>query len=296
MTRRLAASFLIAALAFGPIGAAAPVGRGHLVLIGGGEVESGEAIRKIVELAGGPSQPVVVIPTASEDPGSPAWYVSRFVDGAGATNVVALDLKTRADASRPEFVRAIESARAIFFGGGDQVRLTDAVLGTPVGDAIAAAFARGAVLGGTSAGTACQSQLMITGEGNLDVIAPGAVELKPGFGFFPGVIVDQHFLARRRHNRLFTVILEHPELVGVGVDEDAAVWVQPNGTFEVLGTGAVLVIDPQQATVERRSVVEGTTSIGARGLRLHLLLRGDRFDTIKREVIVAPAKPPLRLP
>ncbi len=275
--------FAVAALAW----AAPPATRGHLVLIGGGEVESTEAIQKIVELAGGPQVPIVVIPTASEDPESPAWYTRRFTEGAAATNVTALDLKTREDASRPEFVTAIQNARAIFFGGGDQVRITNALLDTPVGDAIVAAFEHGAVVGGTSAGTACQSALMITGEGNFTVIRAGAVELKRGFGFFPGVIVDQHFVARQRQNRLFTVILEHPELLGVGVDEDTAVWVKPDGNFEVLGVGTVMVIDAKPATIERRAGAEATQLLAARGLKVHVLLRGDRFDVKRRTVTPA---------
>ncbi|MFN7965561.1 MAG: cyanophycinase [Acidobacteriota bacterium] len=258
---------------------------GDLVLIGGGEVESTEAIRKIVELAGGPQAPIVILPTASEDPESLTWYTRRFVEGGNATNATTLALKTREDAARPEFVEAVRNARAIFFGGGDQVRLTDALLDTPVGDAIVAAFERGVVIGGTSAGTACQSARMITGEGNFEVIRAGAVELKRGFGFFPGVIVDQHFVARQRQNRLFTVILEHPDLLGVGIDEDTAVWVKPNGTFEVLGVGTVIVIDAKPATVERRVGADAVTMLAAQGLKVHVLLHGDRFDVRRRKVI-----------
>jgi cyanophycinase len=259
--------------------------RGSMILIGGGDVEAPAAIRKFVDLAGGPAVPIVVIPTASEEPGAAEYYTKRFTEGAACTNVAALDIKTREDAARADYVALVEKARGVFFGGGDQVRITNAILDTPVGKAIADAFARGAVVGGTSAGTACQSALMITGEGDFTGIRDSNVELKPGFGFFKGVIVDQHFIKRQRENRLISVILEHPDLLGVGVDEDTAIWVRPDDTFEVLGVGSVIVLDPGKATVARARAVKGQDLLGVRDLVVHVLLPGEQYDLAKRAVI-----------
>ncbi len=257
---------------------------GDLVLIGGGE-KPDEAMRKFVELAGGKDAPIVVIPTASTQRSTRKYYAKQFREELGCTAATVLDIRKREDAARPDFVAAVAAARGIFFGGGDQVRITDALLGTPVGDAIAAAFARGAVVGGTSAGTACQSALMITGEGDFTVIRASAVELKPGFGFFRDVVVDQHFIARQRSNRLISVILEHPELLGVGVDEDTAVWVRPDGTFRVIGKRSVMVIDPAGATVRRAADPSGKDLLGVHDLRVHVLLDGEGYDIGKRAVL-----------
>jgi len=284
-----AAAVLLAAPAFAggppPSPAPAPAPKGHLVLIGGG-IEREDILRKFVELAGGKDAPIVVIPTASEDPESPSFYLNLFLK-IGCTNASLLDIKTRADAQRSDFAAKAAAARGVFFGGGDQVRLTDAILGTPVGDAVAKAYDEGAVVGGTSAGTACQSGPMITGEGDFAVVRAGAVEMKRGFGFFRGVIVDQHFVVRQRFNRLLSVVIENKDLLGVGVDEDTAVWVRPDGTFQVLGGRSVLVIDARDAEVERAAASEGKDLLGARGLRLHVLLPGDQYDVARRAAIPA---------
>lgn len=268
--------------------------RGHLVLIGGGEKPAG-AMRKFVELAGGPSALIVAIPTASKEPDTGSYYVKLFKEEYGCTNVVALEIRSKADAMRPDYAELAGRAGGIFFGGGDQIRITNALLGTPVGAAIADAFARGAVIGGTSAGTACQSNLMITGEGNFKVIRANSVELWEGLGFFQSVIVDQHFIARQRSNRLTSVILEHPELLGVGVDEDTAIWVRPDRTFQVLGRSCVTVLDAKGAAVTRQPVETGQDLLGVHGMRVHVLLPGESFDLAKRSVISgAPAPAAVR--
>jgi cyanophycinase len=279
--------FLCLAVVLAAAGALAQAPRtsGDLILIGGGD-KPDEAMRKFVELAGGPQSPIVVIPTASTERSTRKYYAKQFREELGCTAATVLDIRKREDAMRPDFVEAVASARGIFFGGGDQVRITTALLDTPVGKAIAEAFARGAVVGGTSAGTACQSGPMITGEGDFTVIRANAVELKPGFGFFRGVIVDQHFVARQRSNRLISVILEHPDLLGVGVDEDTAVWVRPDGTFRVIGKGSVMVIDPGGASIRRGVEAGGKDLLGVHDLRVHVLLDGEEYDPVKRAVIV----------
>lgn len=259
---------------------------GHLILIGGGE-KPAVAMRKFVELAGGPSALIVAIPTASRDSGAPRYYTKLFRKKLGCPNAVTLDIKRRSDAMRPDLAELVAGAGGIFFGGGDQSRITRALLDTPVGDAVAAAFERGAVIGGHSAGTACQSALMITGEGDFTVIRANSVELMPGFGLFRGAIVDQHHIARQRSNRLISVILEHPDLLGVGIDEDTAVWVRPDDTFEVLGAGSVLVLDASKATVTRAPGEQGKDLLGARDLRVHILLPGEGFDLGSRAVLDA---------
>jgi cyanophycinase len=274
---------------FAVCGMAGSPPQGHLVLIGGGD-KPDDAMAKFIELAGGPQAPMVAIPTASEDSDVGYYYTDLFRETYGCPNVVTLDIKNRADAARPDFVALAAAAGGIFFGGGDQALITRAILDTPVGDAIAAAFARGAVVGGTSAGTACQSPLMITGEGDFTVIRAGSVELWRGFGFFRDVVVDQHFIARQRSNRLISVILQHPALLGVGVDEDTAVWVRPDGTFEVLGKRCVMVVDASGATVSRRPAETGQDDLGVHGLRVHVLLRGEVFD-LKTRTVVAAAPP-----
>ena len=283
MPRLLSSGLAALALLFGalpqPSVGGGPAPRtGHLVLIGGGD-KPADAMRKFVELAGGKDAPIVVIPTASSEADAPKYYEKLFREELGCTDAVSLRIRSRADASRPDFVALARKARGVFFGGGDQIRITNALLGTPVGDAIAAAFASGAVVGGTSAGTACQSERMITGEGDFTQVRTRSVELWQGLGFLPpDVVVDQHFLRRQRQNRLLSVVLENPDHLGVGLDEGTAIWVRPDGTLQVLGESGVLVFDAKGATVARQPKSTGQDLLGVRGLTLHLLLPGDTYD------------------
>jgi cyanophycinase len=257
---------------------------GHLVLIGGGE-KPDDAMRKFVELAGGPDAPIVAIPTASSEADAADYYEKLFKEKYGCTKMVSLRIKTREDAARADYAELAGKARGVFFGGGDQVRITKALLGTPVGDAIREAWTKGAVVGGTSAGLACQSKVMITGEGDFTGVRAKSVEVLEGLGFVPdGVVVDQHFLKRQRQNRLFSVVLEHPELLGVGVDETSAIWVRPDRTFQVMGKSSVMVFDAAGAAVSRQADTAGKDLLGVRGLKVHVLLPGEVFDLDSRSV------------
>lgn len=268
-------------LAGAPAGAEAP--RGHLVLNGGGG-KPAVVMAKFVELAGGADGTIVVFPTASEEADTGDSY-RELLAGFGAGEVAVAEVRSEQDAAEPELAAMVRGADGIWFSGGDQRRITEALNGTVVGEAVRAAFERGAVVGGTSAGTACQSGLMITGDGDFSVIAADNVELWQGLGLFAGVIVDQHFVARSRHNRLISVVLEHPELLGVGVDEATAVWVRPDGTFEVLGEGWVVVYDASRAAVRRAPRGENGTALGVHGMVTHVLLPGDVFDVRSRAVV-----------
>lgn len=270
------AGFVLLCAAAGPAGA-----QGHLVLIGGGD-KPPEAVAKFVELAGGREAPIVVVPTASTEDDTIPYYLDLFGRELGVTDLVAVDIRTPADARRADHLAALARARGVFFAGGDQTRILAAFADSPALAAVRRVFARGGVIGGTSAGTACQTTPMITGEGDFTVIRSGAVALSDGLGLWPGVVVDQHFLARQRANRLLSVVLAQPALLGVGIDEATAVWVEPGGTFEVLGHGSVMVFDARRAPVSRRPFANGQENLGVHGLRLHLLLPGERFDVARR--------------
>lgn len=291
--RRLAvAALLLPSLV--PIVAGAEPPKGHLVLIGGGK-RPAAVMSKFLELAGGPAARILVVPTASELPDTVASYRKELA-ALGATNVAGLDVRIPPDAHRESLVKEVEQAAGLFFAGGDQRRIVKALHDSPVGRAIEAAWRRGAVVGGTSAGTACMSPLMLTGEGDAKTIAAKNVELWPGLGLFPGAILDQHFVARQRQNRLMSVVLEHPDHLGIGVDEATAVWLRPDATFEVLGEGSVVVYDAAAATVTK-GPGEGSVHLGVRNLRTHILLPGEVFDLAVRSVVPpAPVRPPVPAP
>jgi cyanophycinase len=265
MTRPTA---LCGVLVFGLLTAAIPAAdqpapKGHLVVVGGGGVPD-DILRRAITLAGGPSAPIVVFPQASElaDTGDVAVEMWKK---AGAVNVRWLPL-TDAAAAR----QAVESAAMVWFPGGDQSKLMTAFEGTGVPEVITRRHREGAVVGGTSAGAAVMSAVMLTGDADLQSITVGATKTAPGLGLWPEVIVDQHHLKRQRQSRLISLVLEHPGLVGVGIDERTAAIVSGR-RFDVVGESSVLVIDARRATVEPRP--PGSLS-AARDVTIHVLTAG----------------------
>jgi cyanophycinase len=241
--------------------------RGHLVVVGGGGVPD-VVLKRAIELAGGPASPIVVLPQASElaDTGDVAADMWRKAGATTVTPVAVTDL--------PAARQAIQHASLIWFPGGDQNRLMKALEGTVLPEEIARRYQDGAVVGGTSAGAAVLSSIMLTGDADLQSMTVGATKTVPGLGLWPEVIVDQHFLKRQRQSRLISLVLEHPAIVGVGIDERTAAIVS-GPRFEVVGESSVLVVDARRATVEPR---EAGKLSAARNVLVHVLTSGMSMD------------------
>jgi cyanophycinase len=208
--------------------------RGALVICGGGGLPE-PVQREFVRLAGGPKAKVVVIPTASGYADGPAATLAEFLEPwnkQGVASAVLLHTRSRAKADEPGFTRPFEEATGVWFSGGDQSRVTEAYLGTAVERALRAVLDRGGVIGGTSAGAALMSRVMITGGHDKATVGTG-------FGFLPGAIVEQHALKRNRVNRLLGVLAGHPDLVGVAIDESTALVVS-QGRWQVMGESYVV--------------------------------------------------------
>jgi cyanophycinase len=269
MTRRTALTVVLAAALLLPsvFTHAQSVPKGHLIAVGGGGVPD-VVLTRAIELAGGPGAPIVIFPQASELAETGDVAVDMWKQ-AGATNVRWVPL-TDAAAAR----QAVESAALVWFPGGDQTKLMKAFEGTGVPEAVAGRYRDGAVVGGTSAGAAVMSSIMLTGDADLQSITVGATKTAPGLGLWPQAIVDQHHLKRQRQSRLISLVLEHPALVGVGIDERTAAIVS-GSRFEVIGESSVLVIDARRAVVEPRQ--PGALS-AARDVTMHVLTAGMGLD------------------
>jgi cyanophycinase len=259
-------------------------GQGHLVIVGGGPVPA-TVDQRFLALAGGPGKArIVVFPMASESGTESGIERADDFRKLGAADARSLNLD-RQDTNADSVARLLGQATGIWFPGGDQNRLTAAILGTPVLDSIRSRYRHGAVVGGTSAGAAVMSDPMISGDErrpggarpdttqNWMTIDREDVILVPGFGFLPNVTVDQHFLRRRRHNRLISVVLEHPTVVGIGIDESTALVVSPSGPWEIIGASQATVYDARHS-----SVVPSGKTLGATDIRMHVLPAGSTFD------------------
>ncbi|HUX06351.1 MAG TPA: cyanophycinase [Acidobacteriota bacterium] len=277
MRRSTLLVILLVALLAAPVICEAEKPKGNLIIIGGGG-EPEEVWPRLIELAGGKQASIIILPTATESKTSGPAYEKYLEEEYGCTNVEVLDLKTRLDAFTLRNVRLLRNAGGIFFTGGDQTLILIALYKTPAGKAIKQAFTRGAVIAGTSAGAAIMGEKTITGIGDFEVIKSATVQLWPGFEFVSGAVFDQHFIARKRLNRLLSVILENPEYLGIGIDESTAVWVRPEGRFDVLGGGSAVVIDASGSTVNGTNQSSDPANLGVYDLKVHILLPGDTFD------------------
>jgi len=236
-----------------------------LVLVGGGS-RPAVAMARFVAWAGGEPARILVVTWASGEPAEAFAGLREEIEAQGARHVAQAPMPPFEPASREAVLRSIREATGIFLSGGDQSRIMEVCRDAQILELLRERYRAGVVFGGTSAGTAAVSTPMITGEGDFTVIDGAKVEVREGLGLLPGVILDQHFVKRQRENRLFGLILSHPRLLGMGVDEDTALLVRDGRLCEVAGAGPVVVVE----------------AVGPSSLGLDLLRAGEGFDLAKR--------------
>ena len=257
--------------------------RGYIIPVGGAEAKVGDPhiLRYFVRLCGGKGAKVAVIPTASQLADTGRRYEGYFRElGAEAR---ALPIESRADCEREDLLDKVGRADGIFLTGGNQLRLSTTVGGTPLAKLLRRRNAEGAHVAGTSAGAAFLSEHMIAGgEEGASPHADGAV-LAPGLGLSNRIIIDQHFRQRDRLGRLLTSLAFNPFAIGVGLDEDTAAFIGPDETLEVMGSGAITIVDPAGVEFSSMDVVQGHDPVCLIGLRMHILVNGATFNLHTRE-------------
>ena len=253
--------------------------RGWIVPIGGAENKENDPriLARFVEVSGGAAADIVVIPTASRLHETGPRYETLFRE-LGAARVSVMDFDTRRDCQEPNRLSRLEEASGIFFTGGNQLRLTTLLGGTPVATVIRRRNAAGATVGGTSAGASILSEHMIAfGDEGSSVIS-GSVRLAPGLGLTNRFVIDQHFRQRDRLGRLITALAYNPFSVGIGLDEDTAVFIGPDETLEVEGSGGVTIVDAKETTFSSMDSVSEGQPVCMLGLKVHVLVAGATFN------------------
>ena len=257
--------------------------RGWIVPIGGAENKENDRriLARFVEASGGAAADIVVIPTASRLHETGPRYETLFRE-LGAARVSVMDFDTRRDCQEPNRLSRLEEASGIFFTGGNQLRLTTLLGGTPVATVIRRRNASGATVGGTSAGASILSEHMIAfGDEGSSVIS-GSVRLAPGLGLTNRFVIDQHFRQRDRLGRLITALAYNPFSVGIGLDEDTAVFIGPDETLEVEGSGGVTIVDAKETTFSSMDSVSEGQPVCMLGLKVHVLVAGATFNLHSR--------------
>ena len=268
LRRALSFATVISLLSLGTAASASDVGpaKGSLVIVGGA-MQDPAIVKRFLDLAGGPDQPIVVIPTAggAEDYDE-YWSGLRQFKEAGAKRLTVLHTIDRKQADSEAFVKPIREARGVFFTGGRQWRLADSYLKTLTHRALNELLERGGVIGGTSAGASIQGSFLVRGDtkGNEAMIG----DHLEGLGFLRNVGIDQHLLKRNRQFDLLEVVGKYPDLLGIGIDEDTAIVVQGD-QFDVIGQSYVVIYDNKRV-------------IPPAG-KFYFLAPGDRYDLKKRE-------------
>jgi cyanophycinase len=259
----------------------------QLVIIGGAEDKSGDCtvLREFVRRAGGINAKIVVMTVATELPREVGDDYLRVFERLGVEDVRIIDTVEREDASSQTYLEALEEATGVFFTGGNQARITSVLKDTPIDQLLHKRLTEGIVIAGTSAGAAMMPDMMIV-EGDSETNPRiEIVEMEPGMAFLPGVVIDQHFAQRGRIGRLLSAVAQQPVNLGFGIDENTAVVVN-NNQFEVVGEGAVTVIDVSGITHTNLNTILRDEDLALCDVKLHILPHGYRFDLESRRPIV----------
>lgn len=254
---------------------------GKLFILGGGTIQS-PVINKIIEISGIDQGGYgVILPMSSSVPDTAIIETSKYFTSKGLHNIYGINFKM-GQACTQAILDSIKNARLVYISGGDQAVFMKIIEGTPIKEAIHESFNRGHLIAGTSAGASLMSKTMVTGN---ELKHPGPVvyfntmesdnvETIEGLGMLEKVIIDQHFIVRRRLNRSVCMAIEHPDHMVIGIDEPAAILVEGNRAT-VYGDSQVVVIQHPEQTKKTNGL------LGARNIRMDVYLPGESFEIKK---------------
>jgi len=258
--------------------------RGYIIPIGGAEAKfhNPEILDRFVEICGGKTARVGIIPTASELEDTGRNYEKLFRQ-LGIKHAQVLPFENRKDCNDPGHLDYIEKSDGVFLTGGNQLRLSTTLGGTAAAQLIRRRNAAGMHVAGTSAGAAFMPEHMIAGGLEGSTPSPDMVTLAPGLGLTNTFIIDQHFRQRDRLGRLLTALAYNPFAVGIGLDEDTAAFIAPDNDIEVVGSGGITIIDPTHLSYSSMDSARRGEPVSLIDVRLHILIGGGRYHTAARE-------------
>jgi cyanophycinase len=265
--------------------------QGTLIIIGGGERKDDErtVLQEVARRAGGGKLVVVTIATAEPEE---TWTEYREIfKKLGVKKVEWLDVRVREEGFKEEVVRILDEATVVFFTGGDQLKITSQLGDSYVYRRIEEIYERGGTIAGTSAGASVMSETMlISGDGDESHKVDTVLGMAPGLGLIRNAVIDQHFAQRGRLGRLLGAITQNPRTLGIGLDENTAIVVHDDERFDVIGAGAVYVLDGSKVSysnlAEPEQEMEKTMAVF--DVKLHVLSEGNQFNLQERRPEVPP--------
>ena len=257
--------------------------RGCIIPIGGAEekLNNPEILDRFVSICGGKKARIAIIPTASELEDTGRNYEKLFRK-LGIEHAKVLNLITREDCHSEAALEYIEKSDGVFMTGGNQLRLSTTLGGTPIAQLIRRRNAQGMHVAGTSAGAAFMPEHMIAGGYEGSTPTPDMTTLAPGLGLTNAFMIDQHFRQRDRIGRLLTALAYNPFAIGIGLDEDTAAVIRPGDDLEVVGSGGITIIDPTELSYSSMDKARRGEPVSLIGLKLHILVSGGRFEIESR--------------
>ena len=259
---------------------------GTLFAIGGAEAKLRRrtVLGAFVAAAGGPDSRIAVISSASSLGAEVVEVYQAVFTSLGAREVVSLRPESRTQAAESDLVEPLGKVGGIFMTGGNQLKLSSLITGTSFGDAIHEAYQRGAAVAGTSAGASILAEHMVAFGAGGATPKQRMSQLSAGLGLIQGVVIDQHFEQRNRYGRLLSLVAQSPSLLGLGIDEDTAAVIHDGHRLEVVGRGAVTVVDGQHL-VSNAFAAKRTAPLLVSGAVVHVLPAGSTFDLLSRNLV-----------
>ena len=252
-----------------------------ILVIGGAEdkVHGKEILQTFFQLSGGSNATIAIVPCASREPALIGERYDRLFSEMGAKEIKVLDIRDRSGADDLAYCDFVENCTGIFLTGGDQLRLCGLLADTPLMNRIVErAQKREISLAGTSAGAAVMGHHMISGGSSAESPNSALVDMAIGLNIIPEVLVDQHFYNRNRLARLLSAVAGHPELLGIGIDEDTCAIFESDGLIRVIGKGVVTIVDAGEMSYSNQPQAQGDRPLSLHNLKLHILSYGDRYD------------------
>ncbi len=263
--------------------------RGPLFVIGGAEdkLRKRTILREFVAACGGEQARIALIPTASSLEDEVVDVYDTLFRKLGAHEVTAVRPQHRQDAHDPALADVVRRATGVFMTGGNQLKLSSTICGTPLGEAIQVAHQNGTVIGGTSAGASIQSSHMVAFGVGGATPKQRMTQVAAGLGLLDSAVIDQHFDQRNRYGRLLMIVSQSPQLLGIGVDEDTAAVIAPEegrDVLRVVGRGCVTIFDPARLVTSAHDAPRSSPLL-ASGVVLHVLPAGATFDLAARQFL-----------